>query len=228
MKDELWLIWKEPLSRRRYKVGVLIKDLTKYKFYYVNPELNDAKLAGFNYFPGFEDINKTYENERLFTNIATRLPNLNRSDYLEILNCYNLEKNSDEFKILKATRGRSITDSYEFVEAFDPNRVEFDVAGTSHCKDIKECTEYLKVNKKLYLEHEPNNSNDKNAIKINFKENGKIYHLGYVPRYYSEEILKELNKGTEYSAMIQSLNLESKLNDENITAKVKLILNIKK
>lgn len=226
MKDELWLIWKDPISRRRYKVGTLIKNFNKYKFSYVNPELDDAKLVGFKYFPGFEDLTKVYESEKLFVNIATRLPNDTRPDYLEILNCYNLDTDSDNFEILKATRGRTYTDNYEFVPAFDPSKIEFDVAGTSHCNDIEECKNYLKVNKKLYLEHEPENPKDKNAIKIIFKENDKSYHLGYVPRYYSRELLEELKKGIQYSAMIQSLNLESQMSDENITANVKLIFNI--
>ena len=226
MKEELWLIWKEPVSRRRYKVGILTKELSKYRFMYVNPELNDAKLDGFNYFPGFEETNKIYESETLFTNIATRLPNASRKDYLEILNCYNLEKDADELKVLKATRGRIITDNYEFVPAFDPNKVEFDVAGTRYCQDVEKCKKLLKVNERLYLEHDKENPKDNNAVKVIYKENGNNYHLGYVPRYYSKELLNELNKGTEYSAMIQSLNLESQLTDENITAKVKLILNI--
>lgn len=226
MKEELWLIWKDPVSRRRYKVGILVKELSKYRFSYVNPELDDAKLAGFNYFPGFEDTTKVYESDVLFTNIATRLPNVARPDYLEILNCYNLEKDSDDFKVLKATRGRTFTDNYEFVTAFDSKRVEFDVAGTSHCSDVEKCKNNLKINEKLYLEHEPENPKDPNAIKVIYKENGISYHLGYVPRYYSKELLEELKKGAQYSAMILSLNLESQLNDENITAKVKLIFDI--
>ena len=156
----------------------------------------------------------------------TRLPNVTRPDYLEILNRYNLEKDSDNFEILKATRGRTITDNYEFVPAFDSRKIEFDVAGTSHCKDINECKEYLKINKKLYLEPEPTNIKDENAIKIIFREKDKQFQLGYVPRYYSKELLEKLNQGVEYSAMIQSLNLESQLSDENITANVKLILNV--
>lgn len=226
MKEELWLIWKDPTSRRRYKIGSLIKENNRYKFNYVNPELDDAKKVGFKYFPGFEDLKKTYENDNLFANILTRLPNETRPDYLEILNCYNLEKDSDNFDILKATRGRTLTDNYEFVPSFFLSKIEFDVAGTSHCSDIEECRNYLRVNKKLYLDPEPDNLNDPNAIKITFKENNKIYHLGYVPRYYCKELLTELKKGTQYSAMIQSLNLESQLSDENITASVKLILNI--
>lgn len=226
MKEELWLIWKEPVSRRRYKIGVLSKYFNKYVFSYVNPELNDAKKVGFNYFPGFENLTKIYENDSLFTNILTRLPNNTRPDYLEILNCYNLENGSSEFDILKATRGRTLTDNYEFVSAFDPNKIEFDVAGTSHCIDKKEARKYLVVNKKLYLEPEPENPMDSNAIKILFKEDNKVFHLGYVPRYYCKELLDELNKGIQYSAMIKSLNLDSQLNDENITANVKLIFNI--
>lgn len=226
MKEELWLIWKDSTSRRRYKIASLIKENNRYSFTYVNPELDDAKTVGFKYFPGFEDLKKSYESDTLFTNILTRLPNETRPDYLEILNCYNLEKDSDDFDILKATHGRTLTDNYEFVPAFDPNKIEFDVAGTSHCSDVEECKNYLKVNKKLYLDPEPENLKDPNAIKIIFKENDKSYHLGYVPRYYCKELLVELKKGTQYSAMIQSLNLESQLSDENITANVKLILNI--
>lgn len=226
MKEELWLIWKEPISRKRYKVGILIKENLKYKFMYVDPELNNAKTNGFNYFPGFEDTKKIYESEVLFTNILTRLPNQTRADYLEILNCYNLEKDSDEFKILKATRGRTITDNYEFVPSFDPKRIEFDVAGTRYCEDIKKCKDYLKINEKIYLIPEPENKEDNNAVKVIYINNGINYHLGYVPRYYNEDLLKELNKGTKYSAMVQSLNLDSSINDENITVKVKLILNV--
>lgn len=224
MKEELWLIWKASISRQRYKIGSLIKENNRYFFNYVNPELDDAKIAGFKYFPGFEDLKKSYESDNLFANILTRLPNETRPDYLEILNCYNIEKDSDYFDILKATRGRTLTDNYEFVPAFDASKIEFDVAGTRHSSDVEECKKYLKVNQKLYLEPESDNLNDPYAIKIIFKEKDKTYHLGYVPRYYCKELLAELKKGTQYSAMIQSLNFESQLSDENIN--VKLIPNI--
>ena len=170
MKEELWLTWKDSISRIRYKIGILIKENSKYSFVYLNPELNDAKLVGFNYFPGFKDTNKKYESNELFTNIATRLPNETRPDYLEILNSYNLEKDDDEFRILKATKGRTITDNYEFVPAFDTSKIEFDVAGTSHCEDIEKCKMYLKVNEKLYLEPEPENEKDPCAIKVLYRE----------------------------------------------------------
>lgn len=226
MNNELWLIWKEPLSHRRFKIGVLIKLNDGYEFSYADPELGEARKVGFNFFPGFNDLSKTYKNNELFINIASRLPNKGRIDYLEILNSYNLDKESSDFDILKATRGRTLTDNYEFVPAFDLNKIEFDVAGTRHCKDINKCKDFLKINRVLYLEPEPNNKNDENAVKVVLKENGKLYHLGYVPRYYSKELLNELNKGAKYSAMIQNLKFNSPFSDENIVANVKLIFDV--
>lgn len=226
MNNELWLIWKEPLSHRRFKIGILIKLNDGYEFSYVDPELGEARKVGFNFFSGFNDLSKTYKNNELFINIASRLPNKGRIDYLEILNSYNLDKESSDFDILKATRGRTLTDNYEFVPAFDLNKIEFDVAGTRHCKDINKCKDFLKINRVLYLEPEPNNKNDENAVKVVLKENGKLYHLGYVPRYYSKELLNELNKGVKYSAMIQNLKFNSPFSDENIVANVKLIFDV--
>ena len=226
MNNELWLIWKEPLSHRRFKIGILIKLNDGYEFSYVDPELGEARKVGFNFFPGFNDLSKTYKNNELFINIASRLPNKGRIDYLEILNSYNLDKESSDFDILKATRGRTLTDNYEFVPAFDLNKIEFDVAGTRHCKDINKCKDFLKINRVLYLEPEPNNKNDENAVKVVLKENGKLYHLGYVPRYYSKELLNELNRGAKYSAMIQNLKFNSPFSDENIVANVKLIFDV--
>ena len=226
MNNELWLIWKEPLSHRRFKIGILIKLNDGYEFSYVDPELGEARKVGFNFFPGFNDLSKTYKNNELFINISSRLPNKGRIDYLEILNSYNLDKESSDFDILKATRGRTLTDNYEFVPAFDLNKIEFDVAGTRHCKDINKCKDFLKINRVLYLEPEPNNKNDENAVKVVLKENGKLYHLGYVPRYYSKELLNELNKGAKYSAMIQNLKFNSPFSDENIVANVKLIFDV--
>ena len=227
MKKEMWLIWKNPVSRRRYKIGILKYDGNKYTYEYVNPELNDAIKVGFKDFPGFGDIYKTYESNELFANILTRLPNKSRPDYLEILNSYNLKADSNDLDILKATKGRLLTDNFEFVPAFDYNKVEFDVAGTRHCEDVKKCINQnlINVNDKLELELEPTNEYDKNAIKVLLSKNGNKYHLGYVPRYYTEELAKLLKENIEYSAMIQSLNFESEISDEDITAIVKLIFN---
>lgn len=223
MKNELWLIWKHAKTRRRYKIGILTYQEEKYYFRYENPELDDAKMVGFDFFPGFEDTTKQYENNNLFANIETRLPNLNRPDYLEILNTYGLNRSSTKLEILKATKGRLVTDNYEFVPAFDKNKLEFDVAGTRHCSDVEKCKKNLTINNKLTLELEPHNKFDKDAIKIIYQKDNKKYHIGYVPRYYTKELSELLTNKVSYSALIQSLNFESDIYDEDITATVKLI-----
>lgn len=228
MEKEMWLIWKNPKTRRRYKIGILKYWNNTYTFKYVNPEINDAQKEGFKFFPGFENIEITYESERLFANIETRLPNPARPDYLEILNLYNLDKDSSKIAILKATKGRLLTDNYEFVPAFDPNKIEFDIAGTRHCPDVKKCQNLLHINDKLLLELDSNNKFDTNAIKIIYTKNKNKYHLGYVPRYYSIYLKELLKNKIEYSAMIQSLNFDSEISDEDITAYVKLIFDLNK
>ena len=50
MNNEMWLIWKNPKTRRRYKIGVLTYNKQQYIFKYVNPELNDARKNGFEFF----------------------------------------------------------------------------------------------------------------------------------------------------------------------------------
>lgn len=225
MNNEMWLIWKNPQTRRRYKIGVLTYNKQQYLFKYVNPELDDARKSGFGFFPGFDNIHKEYISKELFANIETRLPNPARPDYLEILNSYGLEKDSTKLEILKATKGRLLTDNYEFVPAFDKVKVQFDVAGTRHCPDVKKCLKLISVNDKLILELDQNNLYDKNALKVILIKNNKYYHLGYVPRYYSKELTELLKNNVEYSAMVQSLNFESKINDEDISVVVKLIFN---
>ncbi len=227
MKKELWLIWKQPKTRRRYKIGVLSYDGNKYKFNYSNPELDDALKEGFEYFPGFTDIKKYYESDELFSNIKTRLPNKKRPDYLEILNTYNLASNADDFDILTSTKGRLLTDSYEFVQVFDVNKIEFDVAGIRHSDDVIKYKGNISVNDKLYLELEPDNPKDIYAIKVLLNKNNESVHLGYVPRYYSKELTELLKNNITYSALIKSVKLDSEIKDENISASVKIIFNSK-
>lgn len=224
MSKELWLIWKDPNARQRYKIGSL-KQLSDshYTFSYTNPDLDDAIQAGFRVFFGFDNLTKEYTSTQLFANIASRLPNPARPDYLAILNRYNLSEHSSDFEILRATRGRLLTDTYEFVAAYDPNKIEFDIAGTQHSPNIEEWKQLIRIDDSLILQPEPDNKYDSNAIKVLWRRADKQFELGYVPRYYTKDLTKILKTGTPYSAMIQSLNPDSQYPDENVTAFVKLI-----
>lgn len=238
--NKLYLIWRsaDPQVRLRQKIGILTKEGGSYRFTYLKDEVEEAKRKGFTYFPGFTEINKTYENNALFANIETRLINKKRADYLDLLNRYGLDVNSDSWDILVATKGRLPTDDFEFVVPFDSQRTEFefDIAGTRYRDIFKEENQEklweLKKNenKKLILECEPNNKYDNHAVavfaNILKSDDGKTerMHLGYVPKYYSEEVFNKLsNPDISYSAYIKRVDLGNPNYDEKITALVSLI-----
>ena len=53
MSNKLWLIWKEPKERRRFIIGELTYGNNEYRFKYIDPELNNARKSGLDFFPVF-------------------------------------------------------------------------------------------------------------------------------------------------------------------------------
>lgn len=237
--DELYLIWRptDPKVRLRQKIGILRKENGLYKFTYLKNEVKEAKKNGFSYFPGFMDLDHVYKSEELFANIRTRLINDKRPDYLDLLNNYGLDISADDWGILAATKGRLPTDDFEFVSPFDNKKTdfEFDVAGTRYRDIFKEENQdklwELKKNenRKLVLEREPENKYDKYAVAVYadiLKSDGGFerVHLGYVPKYYSEDISNKLvDPEISYSARIKRVDLSNPNYDEKITVLVSLI-----
>lgn len=219
--EKLLLIWKDPESRTRYIIGELIKNEEGYLFHYVNPELNIALDKNFTSYPGFPNFETEYKSEILFPNISGRLPNKKRDDYIEILNYYDLENNSEDFEILKHTKGRLITDNFEFVPEFDKNKIEFEVAGTRYSKDLIKNQNKIKNDSILKLELE--DYNNEPAVKILTNVDNKFIKLGYVPRYYAKDVAALLKDNVNYSAMIKKIRFDSQNPDETITASVKLL-----
>lgn len=211
MSKKMWLIWKDPKTRQRYKIAVLSENKNNYTFSYIS-DIKEAQKKGFDFFPGFDEINKKYSEKELFTNIKGRLPNKARPDYKKILESYGLDESSTDMQILEKTRGRLRTDDFEFVAPFKDDFIEFDVAGTRYQDDMKKCKDKLKVGDTLLLKPEKENKQDKNAILILYDE--KInYKIGYVPRYYSGQLSKILKQDRNYCAKISKLNLEEQGNE---------------
>ena len=219
--EKLLLIWKDPDSRTRYTIGELIKNEDGYLFHYVNPELDSALDKNFTTYPGFPNYNEEYKSEELFPNILGRVPNKKRDDYIEILNYYDLESNSNDFEILKQTKGRLITDNFEFVPEFDKNKIEFEIAGTRYSKELAKNKNKIKNDSNLILELVEYNNEP--AVKILTKVDNKLIELGYVPRYYAKETANLLKENVNYSAMIKKIRIDCQNPDESITASVKLL-----
>jgi len=75
---------------------------------------------------------------------------------------------------------------------------DFCVAGTSFYPESKDVSE----NDQLFLELEPSNMFDSNAIKVLTKE-GKL--IGYVPRNYNLPIRTNLLDGATYEAVVTKM-----------------------
>jgi len=221
----LWLIWKNPTTRRRYKVGVLSYVDGKYTFCYCNPELDDARKDGFASFPGFPEMDeKGKTSSTLFDSIAARLPNKKRPDYMDLLNSYDLSTDADDLEILRATRGRLNTDNFEFVPEFNKTKIEFDLAGTSHSDGLTKLQDKINENDDLFLLPEPENEFDENAVRVLYPgEDGEKIPIGYVPRYYARQIKEILASQDAYSAMVKRIRANSRFPDENILVSVKII-----
>lgn len=112
-KDYIYLIWKEPTSRRNYIVGQLSKN-SQYEFSYGH-EINEAIDKGFELLIPFEDVNKVYKSDTLFPTFSSRLPDSKRRGIERILAKYNL-KEFDEYRLLKRSGARLPIDSLEFID----------------------------------------------------------------------------------------------------------------
>lgn len=215
-RDYLYLIWKDPISRRNYIVGQLSKN-KQYEFSYGH-EVDKAIEEGFELLIPFDDINKVYKSDTLFPTFSSRLPDSKRKGIEKILAKYDLTE-FDEYKLLKRSGARLPIDSLEFIDPIlDDHNGEvkriFYIAGVRYyigcnnknCKDAL----HLNVGDSLNLERETTNKFDKNAIKIIDRKNN---HVGYLPRYYSKSVAEYLDQGASYECKVLEVNKDMECNE---------------
>ncbi len=219
----LYLIWKDPVSRRNFTVGRLVHTSECFVFSYLE-DAEAAKEFGWEYLSAFPD-NREYKSSVMFPAFSSRLPDRKRRDINAILKKYQLDQ-YDEFNLLKKSGARLPIDTYEFIDPIFPEdetiQRDFFIMGIRHkaacmgedCEQLPD----VKIGDWLSFVPEPENPNDKNAIRIVTK-NGE--HLGYVPRYYNTEILRRLDGGKSYSCIILEIN-----KDESCSECIKVRLNI--
>lgn len=221
-RDYLYLIWKEPNTRRNYVVGQLSKN-SQFEFSY-GFEINDAIEKGFELLISFEDLKKVYKSDTLFPTFSSRLPDRKRRGIEKILAKYGLNE-FNEYKLLKRSGARLPIDNLEFIDPLFPedgDEVErnFHIAGIRHyigC-DGEDCKKAINLNvgDGLKLVPEPTNKFDKYAIKVlDVQDN----HVGYLPRYYSESLINYLKDGRKYRCTVIEVNKDLKCNE---CVKVKL------
>ncbi len=109
----LYIIWKDPQTRRNYTVGKLAKTDNGYSFEYCN-EYENAVKVGWQLIQAFPEIKK-YESKDLFSVFSSRLPDRKRRNINDILNKYGLSS-YDGYELLKQSGGRLPIDTLEFID----------------------------------------------------------------------------------------------------------------
>lgn len=215
-RDFLYLIWKEPNSRRNYIVGELSKN-GQFEFSY-GYDVKEAIKEGFELLIPFENLNETYKSDTLFPAFSSRLPDRKRRGIKGILEKYGL-KEFDEYKLLKRSGARLPIDTLQFI---DPIFTEYNgeiqrvfyIEGVRYyvgCDGLDcEKSKHLEIGDELFLDPEPLNKFDKYAIKILDKEDK---HIGYIPRYYGESISGFLNQDRLYRCTVLEVNKGMECNE---------------
>ncbi len=224
MSKFLYLIWKDPITRKNFIIGKLSRN-GKYTFEYCK-DFGEAEAYGWSKLEVFPE-EKIYESEVLFPVFSSRLPDRKRRDIDKILEKYELSE-FDEFELLRKSEGRLPIDTYSFVDPIFPENEtiqrDFYIMGIRHnapCKgEACELLPKVNVGDELYFEKEPQNEYDHNAIRI-VTHNQEL--LGYVPRYYNLPIIERLNADMSYSCRIMDMNLSN-----NCTECIKVRLNMPK
>ena len=206
MENTLYLIWKDPKTRRNYTVGKLSKN-AGYSFEYI-AEADEAQSAGWKRLEAFPE-KKQYVSEVLFPSFSSRLPDPKRRDIENILKKYGLSE-YDAFELLRSSRGRLPIDTYELVDPIFPEDTtverDFYIMGTRHharCEGKNCASLTVNIGDCLTLRPEPENEYDTNAIRIQ-SVSGEL--LGYVPRYYSAAVANRLNAGVSYVCTVIEVN----------------------
>lgn len=215
-KNYIYVVWQNPKTRSRRIIGILSRN-GKYVFKYKDAE--EAKKEGFELLLPFQNIDEKYENDILFPVFSSRLPGPNRVDIDEILKEYGMEK-YDAFELLKKSGGKTPLDNLEFIDPIIDIKKrltrKFFIAGTSHYCQTKNLHEIVKVGDEVFFEKESNNEYDSYAIKMMINGN----FVGYIPKYYSQEITRCLNTNRKYKCIVIDMTERC---DECI--KVELVIN---
>ena len=181
----LYLIWKDPRSRRNFIIGKLTRE-NEYAFEYCE-EYQLAQEAGWKLLEAFPNEKEVYRNKDLFVAFSSRLPDPKRRGIEKILEKYGLRE-YDGYELLKRSTGRLPIDTYEFIDPIFPEDEtvlrDFYIAGIKHhsacggfdCKELPN----VYLNDELILILEPDNEFDQFAVKVETQQHNM---LGYIPRF---------------------------------------------
>lgn len=189
----LFLAWQDPNTRRWFPIGRLNYDGEEYQFVYVKGALEARNQCSFNGLYSFPDFNKVYKSPIIFPLFSNRIMRRSRPDYKNYIEGLNIAENKDEpINILARTGGKKATDTLEVFPypIKDENglyEINFFARGLRYLPSPSvDRILKLQEDELLYLEPEPENVHDSNALILRTEDN---YKVGYCPRYLNSDFL---------------------------------------
>lgn len=203
--DRLFVIWREPRTRRRHVIGHLRRQPDGYAFWYDPDGLREVAGLGFQPLIEFPDPSRAAQGEAytgryLFATFAQRIPSPVRSDYAEILGGWGVEHPDDQMEVLAKSGGVQATSALELAEYRDPEGgltepLELRVTALEHF-DARTSGE-LEVDARIELQRDPENDVDPHATFVLTADGRRI---GYVPRQYSRLVARLIEDGGRVDA----------------------------
>jgi hypothetical protein len=205
---KLLLAWQSLDSHRiRYVVAELNRTPEGVSLtYLVNTEdFRKAQQRGFEFYPAFQDINKTHYN--VLDTFMRRLPPRTRGDFTQYLEGIRLKPDSSlsDFALLGYSGAKLLSDGFSMIHPFnnvnDECELLLEVAGFRHIEQND--SSKIEIGARVtFLIEEKNPIMQEPAIGI-MLANRK---LGYVNRGLIQTILAWINNGRIVSAQVEKIN----------------------
>ncbi|MUP46551.1 hypothetical protein E0K83_12460 [Gramella sp. BOM4] len=179
----IYLIWRKGPGSRRIPVGVVKRNsLDGTRFEYIPKGIEAAEKQGFIPYTGFPDISRTYT-KNVLEILSQRIVKSERNDLSDFFKFWRIDpsKKTDQYYMLAHTQGILPTDNFEFLADFNPRKGLTFVTEIAGLTKSKIPSDQLSVGDILDYKLEPENPQDKFAVKL-FKDGE---YVGYVKLIHS-------------------------------------------
>jgi hypothetical protein len=209
------LIWRLGKGSRRISVGTIKKNESEgIRFQYNKSGLDDAKKLGFEHYEGFPDTSKIYT-ENVIEKFGQRLIKSERNDLNEFYEFWNIDKSKikHKFYMLAFTQGLLPTDNFEFLADFNPVKGLSFITEITNLSELQIDSNSLLIGDLLRYELEPENTYDKNAVKV-FKNDLYLGHIKLIHCnvfHKTKKTFKLLVQGIEKNGVLKRVFVKASL-----------------
>jgi len=209
----LFVAWQNEATREWVPVAKLSKFQDGYELRYTK---GADRAVGFTGLGRMLSLNEVYHSTELFPFFANRIISKSRPEFQSYQRWLGLEEQpvDDPLAILGVTGGLRATDSLELIPEASVNgeviTLDFFARGLRHHFFPSDFNELVREGSKAYLLQDLQNQFDGSAIALRSDEPKAL--LGYLPRYFSKAVSKELARAPDHvNVVLRRINSDAPL-----------------